>query len=182
MFIKHSNSQTISFKYSIDSNIKEQIDSNFTQRNIGGYVEYKKYENDSLIIDTYGKNEIIRYDGEPKLTNDTLGFVLSGPDEFITIFNMYKDSCHIQLIALDGLIESYKELDSLGFVGGMECEKISVTLVSKPILIEGEFVEGIIELTTENYVNFRDDKLKKLQSQMRTYFKITVPKPEKINR
>lgn len=164
------------FKYSINSKLKEQIDTSFAENNAAGYAELKIFVNDSLYTDTYNKNKMIDFYYPPRNINNTLTFILNGPDLFSTIVLINEDSCSLELIALDGLVESYKEIDGIIEVGNVQCDKQSITFVSKPIIKEGKLVEGVIELTSEDYVDFRDDKLRKRKSQMRVYFRIEIPK------
>lgn len=164
--------------YTINKTIKEKIESKFIEKEVGGYMEIKTYQNDSLINANYDEKKLLHFCMELIRSNDTLRFILKGPDVFTTFFFINKDSCYIGVKALDGLVGSFDKLNNISIDPFKEFKKIEVTFVSKPIIAKGELVEGVLEFTTGDYIDFRDDKLLKRNSKMRIYFKIKIPNSE----
>ena len=73
--------------------------------------------------------------------------------------------------------KTYKS-DSTLIKKAFPCRQKTLTLVKKPVFKAGKFVEGVIELASEDYRNLKAKEDKKCRFQMRAYFKIEIPKQE----
>jgi hypothetical protein len=164
--------------YGINGKIKESIGKHsFAKSEIAkGYIEIKSYEDDSLIYDSYGKNIDIALNRDPIFRNETLLIILSAPKDFQIVLAITNDSCSIELQAVELIVEdkTYKS-DSSIIKKTFPCRQKTLTLVNKPVFKAGEFIEGVIELVSEDYRKLKAIDDKKCRFQMRAYFKIKIP-------
>jgi hypothetical protein len=139
------------------------------------YMDFKMYENDILVFDTYSKgkgiDECMIFS---TLTGDTInitGFagMFAGFGYLITLF---KDTCIVSHFSKsDAEIYKLHKTDSLEYGVSVPCKTYKLTLSQKPAFKKGEVLEGIIELLSEDYYEVANGKEKKYKMQLTGYFK-----------
>lgn len=138
-------------------------------------MDVKFFENDSLVYDTYSKrksiDECMIYGSLEGDTINIIGFagMFAGFGYQIALF---KDSCIVRHFAKsDEEIYKLNKNDSLNFGVSVPCKTYKLTLTEKPTFKKGEVLEGIIELTSEDYYDVANDKETKNKIQLTGYFK-----------
>lgn len=163
--------------YIVDNSIKSKVNKKVKSSSAGvmSSMDMKMFENDSLVLDTYsaGKSidECMTF---ALLEGDTInitGFagMFAGVGYQIALF---KDTCIVRHFAKSDM-EVYKlhENDSLDFGVAVPCKTYTLTLASKPTFKKGDVVEGIIELTSDEYYEVANGNQKKCKMQLTGYFK-----------
>ena len=185
LFTNSSKAQFDKTNYIVDRNIKENIDKHTSLTNgvAIGHMEVKMFENDSLIFDTYGKEKKLEFITMTTIKNDTIhiiGFagMFAGFGFYLDLFN---DSCTITHLAKsDTEIYKLNKSDTTLSIGlSVPCLQKSLLLVSKPIFKEGEVIEGIIELTSQDYWELTNGQERKYHMQLKAFFKTEGVKQEK---
>jgi len=171
--------------YKVDGNIKETVDNQTSSTNgvAMGHMEVKMFENDSLIFDSYGKDKKLEFFTMTTIKNDTIhiiGFagMFAG---FGFYLDLFKDSCTITHLAKsDAEIYKLNKSDTtLTFGLSVPCPYKTLTLVNKPTFKEGEIIEGIIELTSQDFWEVANGHEKKYRMQLKAFFKTEGVKQEK---
>src|SRR5690554_338825 len=142
--------------YQINSEIEEQIEQKIKTFNgvSMGSMDFKIYQNDSLIADTDSKGKSIECMLMTTLSGDTasiLGFMgmFAG---FGYQIDLFQDTCIVRHFAKsDAEIYKLKKTDSLTFGVSVPCKSYKLTLTEKPTIKKGEIISGIIELESEDY-------------------------------
>ena len=95
--------------------------------------------------------------------------------------DLFKDSCNITHLAKsDTEIYKLNKSDSiLSFGLVVPCKEKTLTLVNKPEFKVGEIIEGIIELTSQDYWEVANGHERKYKMQLKAYFKTEGAKQEK---
>ena len=180
-----SQAQQDNTNYKVDSNIKETVDKQTSATNgvAMGHMEVKMFENDSLIIDTYGKDKKLEFFTMTTIKKDTIhiiGFagMFAG---FGFYLDLFKDSCSITHLAKsDAEIYKMNKSDTILTFGlSVPCPQKNLTLVNKPTFKEGEIIEGILELTSQDYWEVANGHERKYRMQLKAYFKTEGVKKEK---
>ena len=158
---------------SIISKVEEKVKSS------GGVtrssMDFKMFKNDSIIADTYSKgksiNECITI---ASLEGDTInikGF-LGMTAAFGFQIVLFSDTCIIRhFMKTDVEIFKYRKTDSLSFSVLVPCREYRLTLVNKPTFKKGDIIEGIIELTSDDYYEVVDGEENKYKMQLTGYFR-----------
>jgi hypothetical protein len=162
--------------YQIDIKIKEQIKQKVKTSGIVtmGSMDFKMYQNDSLIVDTYSKDKSIDCRLITTLNGDTAsitGFMgmFSG---FGYQIGLFKDTCIVRHFAKsDTEIYKLSKTDSLTFGVSVPCKSYKLTLVETPILKKGEIISGIIELESEDYFEVANGDENRYRIELKGYFK-----------
>ena len=180
-----SQAQEDNIKYKVDSNIKETVDKQTRSTNdvALGQMEIKMFENDSLIFDIYGKDRKIEFFTMTTIKNDTI-HIIGFAGMFVGFgfyLDFFKDSCTITHLAKsDAEIYKMNKSDTtLTFGLSVPCPHKTLTLVNKPTFKEGEIIEGIIELTSQDYWEVSNGHERKYRMQLKAYFKTEGVKQEK---
>lgn len=163
--------------YKIDSSIKELVDSHTNSSNgvAIGHMEIRMFMDDSLFLDTYGKEKKIDFFTMTTFRKDTIE-IIGFAGMFIGFgfyLDLFKDSCAITHLAKSDM-PSYKLNRSdttLSFSLSVPCPEKSLTLVRKPSFKEGEVIEGMIELTSRDYWSAGNGREIKFRMQLKAYFK-----------
>ena len=163
--------------YTVDYSIKTKVDNKVKSFNgaIMTSMDFRMFENDSIVVDTYSKGKSIdecltmaSLDGDTINITGFLGMT-AGFGYQIAVF---KDTCIIRhFMKTDAEIYKYKKTDSLNFGVSVPCSTYKLTLTSKPTFKKGDIVEGIIELTSDDYYEVSNGKEKKYKMQLTGYFK-----------
>ncbi|MBL1162152.1 MAG: hypothetical protein D8M52_10630 [Chlorobi bacterium] len=163
--------------YIVDNSIKQKVDKKVKSYNgvTMSSMDVKLYENDSVTADTYSKGKSIdecmtftTLDGD---TINITGFagMFAGFGYQITLF---KDTCIVRHYAKsDAEIYKLHKTDSLEFGVSVPCKTYKLTLSKKPTFKKGEVLEGIIELTSEDYYEVANRGETKCKIQLTGYFK-----------
>jgi hypothetical protein len=165
--------------YEIDNSIKEKIENkvfNFDSLTLGS-MDFKMYSDDSIIANTFAENERSQCITMAFLENDTI---------FITGFIGMFSGFGYKLFLIDGSFSVYffakfdaqilklNKDDSLNFGIDVPCKSFSLVLVEKPAFKNGELVEGIIKLESEDFYEVSDGKESKLRIELTGYFSVKV--------
>jgi hypothetical protein len=163
--------------YTVDPAIKAKVDRKVSSLNgvTTTSMDFKMFENDSVVADTYAKGKSIdqcmmmtSFDGD---TINITGFMgmFAGFGYQIALF---KDTCIVRHFAKsDAEIYKLNKTDSLTFGVSVPCKTYKLTLTNKPTFKKGDIVEGIIELTSNDYYEVANDKESKYKMQLTGYFK-----------
>jgi hypothetical protein len=163
--------------YIVDNSIKAQVDKKVKSRNgiTTSSMDFKLFENDSLTFDTYSKGKSIdECMTFATLTGDTInitGFagMFAGFGYQIALF---KDTCIVRhFVKSDAEIYKLHKEDSLNFGISVPCKTYKLILSKKPAFGKDEILEGIIELTSEDYYEVANGDTKKCKVQLTGYFK-----------
>jgi len=168
--------QTTNSTYIIDNSIKSQVDKkvkSFGKITMSS-MDFRIYENDSLIINTYSNDKSIENMTMAILESDTIniiGFIgmFAGFGYQITLF---KDTCIVRYFAKSDM-EIYKlhKNDSLEFGVSVPCVTYKLALSQKPNFKKGKVLEGIIELTSDDYYEVSNGEENKYKVQLTGYFR-----------
>jgi hypothetical protein len=163
--------------YIVDNSIRQQVDRKVKSYNgvTMSSMDVKLFENDSVTADTYSNGKSI---------DECMTFsVLEGDTINITGFAgmfagfgyqiaLFKDTCIIRHYAKsDAEIYKLHRNDSLEFGVSVPCKTYRLTLSKKPTFKKGEVLEGIIELTSEDYYEVANGNETKCKMQLTGYFK-----------
>jgi len=163
--------------YKIDTKLKDKIEQKVKSYNgvtKGSMEKIKIYENDSLIGDSYTNGKSFESRTMSTLEGDTAnitGFLgmFAGLGFQITL---YRDTCIIRHFAKsDAEIYKLNKSDSLTFGVSVPCKSYKLILVNKPTFKKGDVIEGIIELSSENYYEVANGKENKSRVELIGYFK-----------
>ncbi len=168
--------ESVNGTYEVDSKIGELIEQK-VQSFDGvsfGTMDFKFYENDKLITDTYDKDKGIECITMKALVGDTA--VVTGFMGMFTGFGfqitLFKDTCIVRYIVASD-VEMYKlnKTDSLTIALSVPCKTYKLTLENKPTFEKEEIIQGIIELTSEEYYEVANGKERKYRIELVGYFK-----------
>jgi hypothetical protein len=162
--------------YSTNPTIRDEVAKKISSANdiILGAIDYKLYENDSLVIDSHEKGKSAECFTMASLEGDTISII-----SFMGMFagfgytiKLYQDTCIIRHFSKSNA-EIYKlnKNDSLEFGVSVPCKTYSLTLAQKPTFKKGEAVEGIIELTSDEYYEVANGVERKYKMQLKSWFK-----------
>jgi len=162
--------------YKVDSSIKEKVNKQTSSTNGAalGHMEVKMFENDSLIFDSNGKDKKLEFFTMTNMKKDTIHII--GFSGIFSGFGFYlalcKDSCSIKhFVKSDAEIYKMNKSDTtLTFGLSIPCLQKSLTLVKKPTFKEGEIIEGILELTSQDYWEVANGHERKYRMQLIAYF------------
>jgi hypothetical protein len=162
--------------YIVDNKVKEQVEEKITSFNgiIFGAMDFKMFENDSLIADSYSEGKSIQCITMTTLDGDTAniaGFVgMSAAFGFKIA--LFKDTCIVRFFESSDFIDTTTKPDSSLFVGGsLPCKTYKLTLANKPQIKKGEIIEGVIELTTDDFYQVSNGTKTKNKVYLKGYFK-----------
>jgi len=163
--------------YTVDNSVKAKVDKKVKSFNgvTMSSMDFRMYENDSLIGDTYAKGKSIdECMTMSTLQGDTINIV-----GFMGMFagfgyqiELFKDTCIVRHFAKsDAEIYKLNKNDSLEFGVSVPCKTYKLTLSKKPTFKKGEIVEGIIELTSDDYYEVANGKESRYKMQLTGYFR-----------
>ena len=162
--------------YQIDSGLTDKIEKKVKSFNdvSMGSIDFRIYQNDSLVGETYSMAKSMESVTMSELNGDTAyitGFLgmFAGLGFQITLF---KDTCIIRHLAKSD-VEIYKlnKSDSPGFGVFVPCRTYNLKLISKPAFKKGEIIEGLIELSSEDYYEVSNGEDSKYRIELTGYFK-----------
>jgi hypothetical protein len=163
--------------YIVDNSIEQQVNKKVKSYNgvTMSSMDVKLFENDSVTADTYSKGKSI----DECMTFTTLEGDTINITGFAGMFAgfgyqiaLFKDTCIVRHYAKSD-VEIYKldKNDSLQFGVSVPCKTYKLTLSKKPTFKKGEVLEGIIELTSEDYYEVANGDETKCKIQLTGYFK-----------
>lgn len=173
---KQAHKRTYNGAYYIDDSIKGQISKKV--KSLNGVtmtsMDFRIFENDSIIGDTYADGKSIdECITKASLVGDTInitGFLglFAGFGYQIALF---KDTCIVRhIVKSDAEIYKLKKTDPLTFGIPVPCKTYTLTLTKKPSFKKGDIVEGIVELTSDEYYEVTSNGEKKYKVQLTGYF------------
>ncbi len=141
-------------------------------------MDFKMFENDSLIGDTYATGKSIDecmimalQEGDTINITGFLGMTAAFGYEIA----LFKDTCIVRhFMKSDVEIYKLKKTDSLKFGVSVSCRSYKLVLTEKPTFKKGAVIEGMIELTSDDYFEVADGQENKYSMQLTGYFK-TAP-------
>ena len=163
--------------YIIDNSVKSKVDKKIKSHNgiNTSSMDFKLVQNDSLVIDTYAEGKSIdECMTFTELSGDTInitGFagMFAGFGYQIALF---RDTCMVRHFAKsDAEIYALHKNDSLNFGVAVPCKTYKLTLSERPTFKQGEVLEGIIELTSEDYYEVANGDSKKCNVRLTGYFR-----------
>ncbi len=163
--------------YFVDQSIKAKVDKKVKSFNgmTMSSMDFKMFENDSIVGDTYAKGKSIdECMTMTSLKGDTInitGFIgmFAGFGYQIALF---KDTCIVRhFIKSDAEMYKLNKDDSLSFGVSVPCKTYKLTLTNKPTFKKGDIVEGIIELTSDEYYEVANGNERKYKIQLTGYFR-----------
>ena len=169
--------RTVNRAYIVDSSIKNKVEKKV--KSFSGItmnsMDFKMFENDSIIADTYAKGKSIdECMTISSLEGDTINITgfLGMTAAFGYQIALFKDTCIVRhFMKTDVEIYKYKKTDSLNFGVSVPCKTYKLILVNKPTFKKGEVIEGIIELTSNDYYEVSNGNENKFKMQLTGYFK-----------
>ena len=172
----HTGSAERNAAYTVDPAVKSEVAKKISAVNdiVLGAIDYKLYENDSLIIDSQSTGKSGECFNMASLEGDTIhitGFMGMFAGFGYTVA-LYKDTCVIRHFSKsDAEIYKLRKNDPLNFAVSVPCRSYSLTLAAKPAFKKGETVQGIIELVSEDYYEAANGEEKKYRMQLKSWFK-----------
>lgn len=165
--------------YIIDERIKKQVDEKLRTIKTDGFstMDYQVYHNDSLNFDSGNEKEVTLSRTFALYNNDTIK-IYSGLRDYMNFgfqIDLFRDTYIIKFFTgSNDKIYKHNQLDSLTnkiFVG---CRSYKLTLAKKPEFKKNKIIEGKIELTSDEYYVFINDKEKKCFVKITSYFKTRI--------
>ncbi len=163
--------------YVVDSNIRAVVNEKVKSLNgiTMSSMDFKMYKNDSIVGDTYSNGKSIDqcmiYTTLEADTISIVGFMgmFAGFGYHIALF---KDSCIVTHFAKsDADIYKLHQNDSLAFGISVPCKNYKLILSKKPTFKKGEVIEGVIELTSDEYYEVSNGEESKDRMQLTGYFR-----------
>ncbi|MEP7228723.1 MAG: hypothetical protein ABI691_00645 [Ginsengibacter sp.] len=168
--------------YIADSTIKMTVDKNIelTDFPASTSINFKEILNDSIYSDNYTTGKNFGAITKAVLSNDTI---------FITSFLMarkaslgYKiiltnGSCLIKYFSLaDEDIYTTDTIDRPKYLIYVSCQTTKLIVAQRPQFKTGELIEGMIELTTNDFWSFNNGHNTKVNVKLKGYFKTSLVK------
>jgi len=171
--------------FKVDRSVKDTVDklTTLTDGFATGQMKIRLFVNDSLFFDTYDKDENLEFFTMTFIEKDTIQII-----GFFGMFvgfgfylDLFKGGCSItHLVKSDAEIYKINKSDtSLTYKLSVPCSERKLTLVNKPTFRKGEIIQGIIELTSQDYWEVANGHENKYRVQLKAYFKATEMKQKK---
>lgn len=170
-------------KFSVDSTIRPVIDPAISKETYAALpaMDVQMFVNDKVVLNTFEQEKKVQFLTHAYYERDTLyilGFagMFSG---FGFYLDLYADSSRVTLYAATDGPEIYK----LYPTDSVYQRKLSVpakfcdlTLTKKPEYRDGEIVEGLVNLDSEDFYSKSHDEQRddKIQAKIRAYFRTDV--------
>jgi len=163
--------------YVVDNSVKQMVNGRVSS--VKGMVlssmDFRLYENDSLIADTYATGKSIdecvtmtSMQGDAITITGWLGMFVG----FGYRIELFGDSCIVDHFAhSDAEIYKLKEKDSLEFGVDVPCKHYTLTLAEKPDFKKGQVLEGVVDLKSEDYFEVANGKEKRCRVELTGYFR-----------
>ena len=173
--------------YFIDSTIKKEVEEKvkLDEGRIKGMQFLKVYKNDSIVIDSYAWQTPFETQILSRLKRDTV-YIASNTVSFTNLgfsIAIFRDSCQFYVEESSALSSYYFKLNKkspLTHTLFITPSSFKLTLVDKPLFNENEVIQGIIEMTSDDYYEITHDGEKSKKVQLTSYFK-TKPLTSKIS-
>ena len=161
--------------YSINSNLKDSIEKKVKtdQGQTGSTIYIRMFSLDSSFLDTYSLGS--KLDGTFITASSLLGDTITTIGFFGTIYykaKITRNSCQVTcVVSTDEKLYKIKKDDKLTDLIYLPCDKYNLTLINTPSFKKGELLEGIVNLSTEEFIQKINNKEVKLRMHMTGYFK-----------
>jgi hypothetical protein len=166
--------------YSVDNMVKKSVALKVKSFNGAAQssMDFKMYENDSLIADTYATGKRIdecmtmtSLEGDSINITGWLGISAAFGYQIV----LFRDTCIVVHFAQsDAEVYKLREHDSLEFGVIVPCKHYTLTLSEKPNFKKGQVLEGVVELNSEDYYEVANGEEKRCKVQLTSYFR-TAP-------
>ena len=166
--------------YKVDSKIASEVDNNTVLKDNTemGSMEIKRFENDSLVQETFSSDKIVPFwimkektPASVEITGMVGLFDASG-------FQLSLTKTDYKLIYFSGadfrIYKMHKEDTVLTPEISLECKKRSLILKEYPSLEKGEEIAGIVEFKTPEYWTVSKGVEKKVRIEGKAYFKTKI--------
>ena len=165
--------------YIVDSSITPLLNKqlNSSKGQIMALTDIKLYKDDKLVEDTYTNGKSIDEGAvmsSREFTEEMIyiyGFVGTSGNFGYKIV-LFKDTCTVEYFAKsDSVKYKLNKNDILASGVLVPCKISRLTISKKPKPYAGEFVEGILEVTSEDYYEVVNGKESRCRMQLKSYFR-----------
>lgn len=163
--------------YAINSSIRETVEENIKLTDLSGNSAMKSIEtiNDTTLPENFGFGKNLDAITQASLTNDTIiitSFLAARGASFGYKFILRGNTCTVKYFSLaDENIFKINKADKQSRLITVACQTNKLTLSQKPQFKEGESIEGVVELTTNDFWSTSDGQNTKIKVQLTGYFK-----------
>ena len=168
--------------YAINSSIRETVEENIKLTDLSGNSAMKSIEtiNDTTLPENFGFGKNLDAITQASLTNDTIiitSFLAARGASFGYKIILRGNTCTVKYFSLaDENIFKIKETDKPSHLISMACQTSKLTLSHKPQFKTGELIEGVVELTTNDFWSTIDGQNNKVKVRLTGYFKTKLSK------
>lgn len=164
--------------YIIDNSLKEKFKSfekSFSEEGFSE-VSFKLFHNDSIILNTnIYPNNFREYTNFENFKGDTIKITVTNNDgnsAYGFIIYILKDTCIARLIVQSNVANlSLNDSVTKRQIIYVPCKSFNLKLSSEPKFKKEEVVDGIIELTSDNYYEIRNQKNERSKIEMKGFFR-----------
>lgn len=163
-------------KYKVDESIKEEVENNIYRMNDVpvGKLEIRMYEDDVLAFDNFGENEKGELLFMTYYQNDTISIIgFAGFAIALGFYlDLYSDNYELTYLAKSDMeVYNYNEEDTeKSFKLSVPCSYTSCILTAKPTFKKEDTVSGVVELKSDDFWYFGNDKKIKRRVELKAYF------------
>jgi hypothetical protein len=166
-----------SLPYVVDSTIGKIVDENIksTMTQTLNAIKSVETTNDSIILENFGLGKNLDAITEAYLSNDTI-FIISALAARDATFGykiiLTRQNCIVNYFSVaDENIFKINKNDKVGGEISFECSINKLTLTQKSKFEIGESIEGVLELTTNDYWIVNNETETKIKKKLTGYFK-----------
>jgi hypothetical protein len=166
--------------YIIDSAISKTVDENIKLTDFSPWGKGKSVEtrNDTTLPENYGFGKNFGAMTQASLSHDTIfitSFLMARKASFGYKIILTSDSCTVKYFSLaDEDIFKINKADKPSHLITMVCQTKKLTLLQKAQFKVGELIEGVVDLTTNDFWSFNDGQNTKVKTKLTGYFKTNL--------
>ena len=180
LLISISSSGQKTLPYQINSTIDKVVDENIKSTDFSASSAMKSTEtiNDTTLPENFGFGKNFGAITQAYLSHDTIfitSFLMAREASFGYKIILTSDSCTVKYFSLaDENIYKINKSDKPSHLITMVCQTKKLTLSQKAQFKVGELIEGVVELTTNDFWSFNDGQNTKVKTKLTGYFKTTL--------
>lgn len=166
--------------YIIDPGIIKTVDENIKSTDFPAPSAIKTIEtiNDTTLPENYGFGKNLGATIRASLNHDTIlitSFLMARKASFGYNIILTRDSCIVKYFSLaDEDIFKINKTDNPSHRIVLVCQTKKLTLSKKVQFKEGETIEGVVELTTNDFWSYNDGQNTKVKAQVIGYFRTNL--------
>jgi len=166
----------------IDPTIKQTVEANIKLTDLSGNSAMKTIEtiNDTTLPENFGLGKNLDAITEASLAQDTIiitSSLATREASFGYKIILRGDICTVKYFSLaDENIFKINETDKPSHLISMTCQISKLTLSHNPQFKTGELIEGVVELTTNDFWSTIDGQNNKVKVRLTGYFKTKLSK------